>query len=101
MIARKVEKYKIPYSLTLNLDQTPISFVPGSSCSQAQIGSDSVPIAGSNDKIILTATFPITINGMFSHMQLIYRGKTSKSFPQVKFADSFIFSANEKHCSND
>ena len=33
-------------------------------------------------------------------MQLIYGGKTKKSFPRVKFPDSFSLSANEKHFSN-
>ena len=33
-------------------------------------------------------------------MQLIYGGKTSKSFPQLKLLDSFTLSANERHCSN-
>ena len=39
-IVRKVERYKIPHSLILNLDQTPTNFVPGSSRTQAQICSD-------------------------------------------------------------
>ena len=34
-IAPKVEKYKILPSLILSLDQTPIKFIPCSSCSQA------------------------------------------------------------------
>ena len=33
-------------------------------------------------------------------MQLIYGGKTTKSFPRVKFPDSFSLSANDKHFSN-
>ena len=46
-------------------DQTPTKFVPDSSRTQAQIGSDSVPIAGSNDKSMITATFTTAVNGVF------------------------------------
>ena len=96
-----MEKYKIPHSLILNLDQTPTKFVPGSSRTQAKIGSDSVPIAGSNDKRMITATFTITMGGVFLPMQLLYGGKTSKSLPRVQFPDSFALSVNEKHYSNE
>ena len=44
-VAHKVEKYKIPHCLILNLDQTLTKFVPASSRTQAQIGSDNVPVA--------------------------------------------------------
>ena len=33
-------------------------------------------------------------------MQLIYKGKSERSLPQVKFPRSFSVSANEKHFSN-
>ena len=33
-------------------------------------------------------------------MQLIYGGKTQRSYPRVKLSDSFSLSANEKHFSN-
>ena len=33
-------------------------------------------------------------------MQLIYGGKAERSFPNVKFPDSFSLSANEKRFSN-
>lgn len=64
-IAHKVEKYKIPHSLTLYLDQTLFKFVPGSSRTQSQIGSDGVLIADSNGKRKIIATFTITTNGVF------------------------------------
>ena len=84
----------------LNLDQTLTKFVPGSSRIQAQIGRDSVQVGSSNDKRMITATFAITMNGVFLPMLLIYRGKTSRSFPRFKFPNSFTPSASEKHCSN-
>ena len=100
-IVQKIEIHKIPLSLVLNLDQTPTKFVPGSSCTQARIGSTSVPVAGSSDKRMITATFSITLTGVFLPMQLIYGGKTSKSLPRVEFPDSFTLSVNEKHYSNE
>ena len=100
-ITHKIEKYNVPNSLILNLDQTPTKYVPGSSRTQAQKGSVSVPIAGSNDKRMITATFTITLDGLFLAMQLIYGGKTSKSLPRVSFPQEFTLSVNEKHYSNE
>ena len=34
-------------------------------------------------------------------MQLIYKGKTSQSLPEVKFQNGFSLSANESHYSNE
>ena len=49
---------------------------------------------------MITAAFTITVNGVFLPMGLIYRGKTSRSFPRFKFPNSFTPSASEKHYSN-
>ena len=44
--------------------------------------------------------FDITYSGKFLPMQLIYKGKTQRSFPRVNFPSSFSLSANSKHFSN-
>ena len=46
------------------------------------------------------ATFDITYSGKFLPMQLIYKGKTQRSFPRVNSLTSFSLSANSKHFSN-
>ena len=55
----------------------------------------SVPIAGSPDKRMITATFSITLTGEFLPIQLIYGGKTKKSIPADSFPSDFVISVNE------
>ena len=100
-IVRKIEENNIPPSLVLNLDQTPSKYVPVSNKTLAPKGAKTVPIKGSNDKRMITATFTITLNGKFLPMQLIYGGKTQQSLPRVKFPSSFSLSVNPKHFSNE
>ena len=52
----------------------------------AQEGSISVPIAASEDKIMITATFVITQSWIFLPMQLIYGAKTNMSLLKFKFS---------------
>ena len=73
-----VEKYEIPHSLIMNLDQTPLKYLPAMNHTMAK----------SHYKRSITGTFTITFNGHFLPMQLIYGGKQSKaslglSFPMV------------------
>ena len=60
-----------------------------------------MPIAGSTDKRMITATFSITLTGEFLPIQLIYGGKTTKSIPAVSFPSDFVISVNKKHYSNE
>ena len=100
-IVQKINEHKIPSSMIINLDQTPLKFVPGRNKTLAKKGCKSLPIAGSPDKQIITATFCITLTGEFLPIQLIYGGKTKKSIPAVSFPSDFVISANEKHYSNE
>ena len=58
------------------------------------------PFTGAAGKRPITATFAQTLDDSFLPMQLIYKGKTSQSFPKITFPDGFSLSANEKHFSN-
>ena len=95
-----VEKYEIPYSLIMNLDQTPLKYIPAMNHTMAKQNSKSVSIARSSDKRSITGTFTITLNGHFLPMQLIYVGKTKQKLPRFKFLDGFLLSCNPKHFSN-
>ena len=90
-IVSKVELFKIPKTLVINLNQTPSPVLPGRKHT----------IAGATDKRNITATFAITLAGNFLPMQLIYRGKTLQSLPRFQFPNSFFLSVNEKHYSNN
>ena len=97
-IVQKINEHKIPSSMIISLDETPSKFVPGCNKTLAKKkGCKSVPIAGSTDKRMITATVSITITGEFLPLQLIYGGKTKKSIPAVSFSSDFVISANEKH----
>ena len=100
-IVQKINEHKIPSSMVINLDQTPSKFVPGCNKTLAKKGCKSVPIAGSTDKRMITATFSITLTGEFLPIQLIYGAKTTKSIPAVSFPSDFVISVNKKHYSNE
>ena len=99
-IVDTVEKYEIPLSLILNLDQTPLKYVPVGNETMALSDSQSVTIEGNSDKRCITGTFAITIHDEFLPVHLIYKGKTMQSLPRFKFPREFCLSANEKHFSN-
>ena len=96
----KVEKYQIPDSLIINIDQTPSKFAPASFRTMAIKNTKRVSIAGSSFKKAITATFGTTFSNDFLPMQLIYARKTAASFPKVKFPEKFSLSPNPKHFSN-
>ena len=100
-IVQRINERKIPSSMVINLDQTPLKFVPGCNKTLAKKGCKSVPIAGSTDKRMITATFTITLTGEFLPIQLIYGGKKTKSIPAVPFPSDFVISINKKHYSNE
>ena len=99
-IVSVVERYEIPDSLIMNMDQTPLKYVPAMNHTMAKRNSKSVAIAGSTDKRSITGTFVITLDGRFLPMQLIYGGKTQQSLPRFNFPDGFSLSCNPKHFSN-
>ena len=100
-IVNLIETYKIPNSIVLNLDQTPVKYVPCGKATLAKQNTSSVPVSGVSDKRMITATFTITLDGKFLPMQLIYGGKTRKSIRTVKFQRGNLLSANLKHYSNE
>ena len=100
-IVQKVIRHNIPPSLTMNLDQTPSKFVPGSKATQAKIGSTTIPIAGSTEKKDITLTFVTALDGAFLPIQVICECKTTRCLLQVKFQESFCVSFNEKPWGNE
>ena len=102
--ARKEEEllfhHKIPYSIILNINQTPLKYAPVSTRTLAEKNSKHVSISGLSDKQVITATIGITFTNTYLPVQLIYGGNTSQSFPKFSFPDSFSLSANPKHFSN-
>ena len=73
----------------------PLSNVPVGGSTLALKNSNNVPLAGVLQKRTITATFAKTLDGL--PMQLIYKGKTPHSFPNITLPDGFSFSANENN----
>ena len=69
-IVSAVEKYQIPRSPIMNLDQTPLKYVPAMNHTMAKRNSTSVAIAGSTDKRSITGTFTFTVYGPCGPMSL-------------------------------
>ena len=98
-IVRKIEENDIPLSLVLNLDQTPWKYIPVSN--MAARGSKTVPIKGLTNKLMITATFTINLDGHFLSMQLIYAGKTKICLGRVKFPSSFSLRFGSGRCRSE
>ena len=80
----------------MNLDQTPLKYIPAMNYTVAKQNSKSVSIGGSSDKPSITGASTITLNGHFLPMQLIYVGKTK---PRFNFRNGF-WRCNPKHFNN-
>ena len=91
-----VEKYEIPHSLIMNLDQTPLKYIPATLWQNKTLNLFLLL----DHQISITGTFTITLNGHFLPMQLIYGGKIKQSLHRFKFPDGFSLSCNPKHFSN-
>ena len=99
-ISKIIEDHSIPLSMVMNFDQTPLKYVPVASRTLCEKGTKHVSIYGATYRQAITATFGITYTNTFLPMQLIYGGKTERSYPPFKFPDSFSLSCNPKHFSN-
>ena len=96
-----IEMEEVPGELVINWDQTGIHYVPVSSWTMAKEGSKRVEIAGIDDKRQITAVFAGTMVGDFLPPQLIYKGKTAKCLPSVKFPSEWDITFTENHWSNE
>ena len=68
-------------TMIINIDQTPLKYVPTGNFTLAEKGAKSVIMEGGSDKRCITGTFGVTFNNKFLPMQLIYGGKTEQSLP--------------------
>ena len=94
-IVTYVEKFKIPHTLALNLDQTPLKYVPVSNETMAKRGSSS----GSDNKRMITGIFTITLSIKFCQCNL-FTGAKNIGIPKVSFPNGFSLSANPKYLSD-
>ena len=90
----------IPHSLIISADKTPSKYDPVGWSTLAEKNVRDIPISGSADKRLITATFSEIFDGSFLPFQLIYKGKTTQSLPKIDFPNGFSLSVNDKHFSN-
>lgn len=100
-ISKHVRELKIPNSMIVNWDQTPLQYVPAGKYTMAETGSSKIHVAGVSDKRALTAIFSVSLSGNFLPLQLIYPGLTSRSLPTESFPDGFHITCNSTHWSNE
>ena len=72
-----VEKWEIPHSFIINLDQKPLKYITAMNHMMATQDSKSVSIVGSSNKRCVTG-ITITLDDWFLSMQLIYPEKTKQ-----------------------
>ena len=99
-IASTVEKYRIPISMILNLDQTSLKYAPCRRNTLAPKNSKHVAIFGTSNEKAITGTFVITLDGHCVPFELIYGDKTTRNLPKFKSPKKFSLSVNGKHFSN-
>ena len=75
-----VEEHEIPSNLIMNLDQTPLKYLPVSHHTMAKKEPKSVSIAGSTDKRCITDFLPL---------QVIYGDKITDIYPDLNFLNLF------------
>ena len=86
-IIKKIEDNDIPPSLVLSLDETPSKYIPVVNKTMAPKGSKIVPIKGSTEKRMITATFTITLDGYF--LPVFMEEKPQKVFRELNFPNRF------------
>ena len=64
-------------------------------------GSKRVEVAGLGDKRQITATFVVSLDGIFLSMQVLYQGKTDQSHPKFVFPDCFDTFHSPNHWANE
>ena len=87
--------------LIINIDQTPLPYVLISKYTMNKKGEKKVPILGTDDYRQITGTFSVAMDGSFLPIQLIYKGKTSRSQPKYKFPKEFHVTQNPTHWANE
>lgn len=84
--------------MILNLNQTPLKYVPCGNTTLAQKSSNAVLVNGVSDKWMITGAFTINLHNQFLPMQWIYAGKVSQKWV---FQKKNSLSANPKHFSKE
>ena len=100
-IVPAVVSHSIPDELIINTDQTPSKYVPTANVTMAEKNLKHVARKGANKKRGITVMLGECLSGKILPMQLIYKGKTNRSLPSVKFPAGFALTYYEKHWSNE
>ena len=80
-----IQEHDIPKKLTLNLDQTPLSYVSPGKYTFNPESAKTVPIKGIDDKRQIIETFTVSMTWKFLLSKLIYEGKTRRCLPKLDF----------------
>ena len=92
-----ISYHDILKELIVNLDQTPLSYVSLGKCKFNVKGVKIVPIKGIDSKRQITATYAISMSGLFLAILVIYNGKTTRCLPNYAFPENFDITFSENH----
>ena len=87
----------IPTSLILNWDHTGLYYVPASSWTLEEKGSQKVPTTAIDDKRQLTVVFACSLAGHFLPPQIIYGRKTPACLPKAPFPPDWHVTYTPNH----
>ena len=97
-----VEMENVPGELIINWDQTAMKVCPSCNWTMERRGTKRVEITSIDDKRQITAVFGCTFTGKFLPIQLIYQGKTHRSYPLgVSFPPDWDICCTPNHWSNE
>ena len=87
--------------LVINWDHTGKKYIPTSSWTIKKEGKRRVEILGIDDKRQITGVFAATKDGNFLTIQVIYKEKTKRNLPNVKFPSDWLAIYTENHWANE
>ena len=99
-IVTRIKERNIPGPMIININQTPLKYVPTSIFTLAEKGATSVTMEGGSDKRCITGTFSITFSNEFLPIYLIYGEKAVQSLRRFRLIQEFSLSGNPTHFYN-
>ena len=100
-LMKAVKLHEVAPDLIFNWDQTGILLVPSAQWTMDKKGRKRVPIAGHNDKQLITAVMCGALTGEMLPIQLVYKGTTKRCHTPYNFPGDWLISHIFNHWSNE
>lgn len=94
-ITYMVEKYSIPYTRVINIDETSVQMLPGYGRGWSVTAAPNKPFGDPMTNI--TVTLAVTMHNPRIWTQLIFKGKTTRSLPSCPHGSTTLLSHTHNH----